>query len=116
MTAYYDEPKSVAQMLSRYREVRRRLYPPVIRPATRDFTARDAENTITLVLALTAVAAVRARASQARAEETLRAVMTASRVRYAIRYGWRGRNSATCRTMARIPAKSYMGGSSIPRA
>ena len=76
MTAYYDEPKTVAEMLSRYREVRRRLYPPVIRPATRDFTARDAENTIALVLALTAVAAVRARASQARAEETRRTVMS----------------------------------------
>jgi hypothetical protein len=46
MTAYHEEPKTVEEMLARYREVRRRLYPPIRQRSLVEFTARDAESVI----------------------------------------------------------------------
>ena len=64
MTAYSDEPKSAAELLARYRDVKRRLYPVPSRSPTCDFTAIGAENILAFALAVAAVAAERARESR----------------------------------------------------
>ena len=42
MTVYADEPKSAAELLARYRDVKRRLYPVPPRSPTRELAAVDA--------------------------------------------------------------------------
>jgi hypothetical protein len=74
MTTYYEEPNTVAELLARYREVKRRLYPAASPAAPREFTVQDAESIFTFVLAVAAVMAERARQSERQAAETRRHV------------------------------------------
>ena len=76
MAAYPDEPESAAELLARYRDVKRRLYPIPPRSPTCAFTATDAENILALFLAVAALAAERAREceSRKRADEVPRRV------------------------------------------
>src|SRR5208337_175656 len=88
MTAYSDEPKSAAELLARYRDVKRRLYPVPSRSPTCDFTAVGAENILAFALAVAAVAAERARESRRRADEVPRRLgleSPGSRTRAALR-------------------------------
>ncbi len=74
MTAYSDEPKSAAELLARYRDVKRRLYPVQSLSPTRDFTAIDADNILAFALALAAITAERARLFRKCADEVPRRV------------------------------------------
>src|SRR5208283_3630692 len=74
MTAYCDEPKSAAELLARYRDVKRRLHPMPPRPPTRELAPVDAENILAFALAVAAVTADRAREAKKRAKEAPLAV------------------------------------------
>ena len=62
-TVYPDEPKSAAELLARYRDVKRRLYPVARQPSNDAIVARDAENTVAFAIAVAAVTIGRARES-----------------------------------------------------
>src|SRR5208283_1188590 len=69
MTAYSDEPKSAAELLARYRDVKRRLYPVPPRSMNRESASVDTENMLAFVLAAAAFTAERARESRKRADK-----------------------------------------------
>ena len=62
-TVYPDEPRNAAELLARYREVKRRLYPVARQPSSDPIATRDAENIVALAVAVAAVTADRARES-----------------------------------------------------
>ena len=66
MTDYSDEPKTVAELLARYRDVKRRLYPVPSRSRTCKVTATDVENVLAFAVA---VAAERASETRKRADD-----------------------------------------------
>jgi len=68
MIGYSDEPKSAAELVARYRDVKRRLYPAPSLSPTCGVTAADAGNLLAFVLAVVAVTAERARESRKRAD------------------------------------------------
>jgi len=72
LTTYYEEPNTVAELLARYREVKRRLYPGASPAAPCELTVQDAESIFTFVLAVAAVMAERVRQSERQAAETRR--------------------------------------------
>ena len=74
MTTYCEGPDTVAELLARYREVKRRLHPAASPAAPREFTVQDAEGIFTFVLAAAVVMAERARQSERQAAETRRHV------------------------------------------
>jgi Bacterial dnaA protein helix-turn-helix len=74
MTVYCDEPKTAAELLARYRDVKRRLYPVPSRPLNPELPLVDAETTLAFALAVAAVAADRAREAEKQAEQARRAV------------------------------------------
>jgi|SRR5271165_5914588 len=74
MTVYCDEPKTAAELLARYRDVKRRLYPVPTRPPTRELAPVDTENIVAFALAVAAVTVDRTREANKRAKEAPLAV------------------------------------------
>jgi chromosomal replication initiation ATPase DnaA len=67
MSAYYPEPASVGEMLARYRDVKRRLYPPIGPTGGQTMTATEAEAILAFAIALPAFMTSRADESERRA-------------------------------------------------
>jgi chromosomal replication initiation ATPase DnaA len=72
MTVYYEEPKTAEELLARYREVKRRLNPPVTRTPPREFTVGDAEGVIAFVVAASSILKRRTQDSAPRAEQSMK--------------------------------------------
>lgn len=68
MTTYPDEPKTVAELMDRYRAVKRRLHGDPRAPR-KDPDAEQAETTIAVVIAVAATLARRAHDAELRAQE-----------------------------------------------
>ena len=67
MSAYYPEPASVGEMLTRYRDVKRRLYPPIGSTGGQTMTTKEAEAILAFAIALTVFMTSRADESERRA-------------------------------------------------
>jgi len=67
MSAYYPEPASAGEMLARYRDVKRRLHPPIGPTGGQTMTATEAEAILAFANALTAFMTSRADESERRA-------------------------------------------------
>ena len=61
MTLYPNEPKNAAEMIARYRDVKRRLNTPAPTVRSEEIALKDLENTVAFVLAVAAMARDRAR-------------------------------------------------------
>ena len=68
MTVYPNEPKSVAEMIARYREVKRRLNTAAPTVRSEQIVLKDLENTVAFVLAVAAMARDRAGNAARRAD------------------------------------------------
>ena len=68
MTLYPNEPKSAAEMIARYREVKRRLNAPARTVRSEEIALKDLEGTVAFVLAVAAIARDRAREATRRAD------------------------------------------------
>jgi Bacterial dnaA protein helix-turn-helix len=75
MTVYSDEPKTAAELMARYRDVKRRLYP--VPPRTPNHVAAVDAETILVFAPAAAVPADRARKLRKQAEQAQRAVRLA---------------------------------------
>ena len=61
MTVYPNEPQSAAEMIARYRDVKRRLNTAAPTPRSEENAPKDLETIVAFVLAVEAVACARAR-------------------------------------------------------
>ena len=68
MTIYPSEPKSAAEMIARYRDVKRRLNTPAPTVRSEEIALKDLETIVVFVLAVAAVARDRAREAARRAD------------------------------------------------
>jgi chromosomal replication initiation ATPase DnaA len=67
MSAYYPEPTTVGELLARYRDVKRRLYPPIGPTGGQTMTTKEAEAILAFAVALTLFMTSRADESERRA-------------------------------------------------
>ena len=67
VVSYDDEPKTVEEMLERYRQARRRLNSATATPERAEPKAAEAERILAFAIALAGVAGARARAAEERA-------------------------------------------------
>jgi chromosomal replication initiation ATPase DnaA len=68
MTVYPNEPQSAAEMIARYRDVKRRLNTAAPTPSSEQSALKDLETIVAFVLAVAAVACARAREAARRAD------------------------------------------------
>ncbi|RBP13062.1 DnaA-like protein [Roseiarcus fermentans] len=68
MTIYPSEPKSAAEMIARYRDVKRRLNTPAPTVRSEEIALKDLETIVVFVLAVAAVTRVRNREAARRAD------------------------------------------------
>ncbi len=68
MTVYPNEPQSAAEMIARYRDVKRRLNTAAPTPSSEQNAPKDLETIVAFVLAVAAVACDRARDAARRAD------------------------------------------------
>ena len=68
MTVYPNEPQSAAEMIARYRDVKRRLNTAAPTPSSEQSALKDLETIVAFVLAVAAVARDRAREAARRAD------------------------------------------------
>ena len=68
MTVYPNEPQSAAEMIARYRDVKRRLNTAAPTPGSEQSALKEVETIVAFVLAVAAVANARAREAARRAD------------------------------------------------